>query len=65
MPGLSSADHSVSPPIVRIPRDYNAAYDLIERNLRAGRAAKTAFIDDEGSITYGSSPSARTAPPMR
>jgi benzoate-CoA ligase len=53
MPGLSSADHSVSPPLVEIPRDYNAAYDLIERNLAAGRAGKTAFIDDSGSITYG------------
>ena len=53
MAGLSSADHSVSPPMVTIPRDYNAAHDLIERNLAAGRAGKTAFIDDAGSITYG------------
>ena len=53
MPGLSSADHSVSPPKVTIPREFNAAYDLIERNLRAGRSGKTAFIDDAGSITYG------------
>src|SRR5512141_234483 len=53
MSGLSSADHGVSPPIVDIPRDYNAAHDLIERNLRAGRAGKTAFIDDSGSITFG------------
>jgi benzoate-CoA ligase len=53
MPGLSFADNSVSPPIVDIPRDYNAAYDLIERNLRAGRSGKTAFIDDSGRITYG------------
>ena len=53
MPGLSTADHSVSPPIVEIPRDYNAAHDLIERNLGAGRAGKTAFIDDQGSYTYG------------
>jgi len=53
MPGLSSADHSVSPPIVDIPRDYNAAHDLIERNLLAGRAGKTVFIDDQGSVTYG------------
>ena len=53
MPGLSSADHSVSPPIVEIPRDYNAAHDLIERNLGAGRSGKIAFIDDHGSITYG------------
>ena len=27
---------------------YNAAADLIERNLGAGRAAKTAFIDERG-----------------
>ena len=53
MPGLSSADHSVSPPRVDIPRDYNAAHDLIERNIAAGRAGKTAFIDDQCSITYG------------
>ncbi len=53
MPGLSSADHSVSPPIVNIPRDYNAAHDLLERNLAAGRSGKTAFIDDSGSLTYG------------
>jgi len=53
MPGLSTADHSVSPPKVEIPRDYNAAHDLLERNLRAGRADKTAFIDDQGRLTYG------------
>ncbi len=49
---LSSADHHVSPPIVDIPREYNAAYDLIERNLRAGHHAKLAYIDDDGSYTY-------------
>lgn len=53
MPELSSADHGSSPPRIRIPRDYNAAFDLIERNLAAGRAGKTAFIDDTGSVTYG------------
>ena len=53
MPQLSSADHSVTPPRVHVPRDYNAAWDLIERNLQAGRAGKTAFIDDQGSYTYG------------
>ena len=52
MPQLSSADHSVSPPSISIPRDYNAAYDLIERNLRAGRGEKLAYIDDSGSYTY-------------
>ena len=31
---------------------YNAAADLIERNLTAGRGAKTAFIDDRGHCSY-------------
>jgi benzoate-CoA ligase len=39
-------------PSLEIPREYNAAVDLIERNLAAGRAAKTAYIDDSGSYTY-------------
>ena len=52
MPGLSTADQRVSPPRLVIPRDYNAAHDLIERNLASGRAGKTAFIDDQGSYTY-------------
>ena len=53
MPSRSSADHSVSPPRVKIPRDYNAAYDLIERNLAAGRAARVAYVDDSGQYTFG------------
>jgi benzoate-CoA ligase len=31
---------------------YNAAVDLIERNLAAGRAAKVAYIDDRGMYSY-------------
>ena len=53
MPELSSADHAVSPPVIRVPDDYNAAHDLLERNLRAGRGRKVAFIDDAGRYTYG------------
>src|SRR6266581_3009031 len=53
VPSLSAADHSVSPPKIHIPRDYNAAYDLIERNLSAGRAGKVAFVDDTGRYTFG------------
>ena len=53
MPSLSTADHRASPPRIHVPRDYNAAHDLIERNLAAGRAAKTAYIDDAGAYTYG------------
>ncbi|MBI1905687.1 MAG: benzoate-CoA ligase family protein [Rhodocyclales bacterium] len=50
---ISRADHSVSPPRVEIPRDYNAAVDLIERNLAAGRGNKVAVRDDKGEYTYG------------
>ncbi len=53
MSSLSTADHGVSPPRIDIPRDYNAAHDLIERNLQAGRAGKIAYIDDQGTHTYG------------
>jgi len=53
LPELSTADHGSSPPRIVVPRDYNAAHDLIERNLRAGRADKVAFIDDAGTHTYG------------
>jgi benzoate-CoA ligase len=53
MSKLSSADHSTSPPRIDIPRDYNAAHDLLERNLQAGRAGKIAYIDDNESCTYG------------
>ncbi|HUK05209.1 MAG TPA: AMP-binding protein, partial [Burkholderiales bacterium] len=35
-----------------IPRDYNAADDLVGRNLAAGRGAKTAYIDDAGQCSY-------------
>jgi benzoate-CoA ligase len=52
MTGLSSADHSASPPLIDIPRNYNAAHDLVERNLRAGRGSKLAYIDDHGTYTY-------------
>jgi len=31
---------------------YNAAADLLERNLNAGRGEKTAFIDSNGSYSY-------------
>lgn len=52
MNGLSQADHGASPPTVQFPRRYNAAHDLVERNLAAGRAGKVAYIDDAGSYTF-------------
>ena len=35
-----------------IPREYNAAADLVGRHLAAGRGAKVAYIDDTGQCTY-------------
>ena len=40
-------------PRVTVPRDYNAAVDLIERNLKGARAEKIAFRDGGTSLTYG------------
>lgn len=49
----SSANHAVSPPQVDVPRDYNAAFDLLARN--AGRADKAAYIDAStgARLSYG------------
>ena len=53
MSGLSSVDHHTIPPRVDIPRDYNAAHDLLARN--AGRPDKVAFVDavSGAQLTYG------------
>ena len=50
---LSHADHSTSPPRVEIPRDYNAAHDLLRRN--AARSQKVAYIDaaSGSQLTFG------------
>src|SRR3954471_6978579 len=50
---LSHADHSSSPPRVEIPREYNAAHDLLARN--ASRASKIAFVDaaSGATLSYG------------
>ena len=50
---MNSAVPSVTPSAHTIPRDYNFAADILQRNLAAGRANKVAFIDDRGSYTYG------------
>jgi benzoate-CoA ligase family protein len=49
----SSYDLSTSPPTLDVPRDYNAAVDFVDRNVAQGNAEKVAFIDDNGSYTYG------------
>jgi benzoate-CoA ligase len=38
---------------MEIPRNYNAAEDLVGGNVQAGRAGKVAYIDDAGSCTFG------------
>jgi benzoate-CoA ligase len=38
---------------MEIPRNYNAAEDLVGGNLKAGRAGKIAYIDDAGQCTFG------------
>ena len=40
---LSHADHGTTPPRVEVPRDYNAAHDLLQRN--AARPDKVAYVD--------------------
>ena len=52
MPGLSRIHHLASPPRVDLPRDYNAAYDLLQRHVDAGRGDHVAVIDDDGRHTY-------------
>jgi benzoate-CoA ligase family protein len=49
-----SAPPNVQPPAPdAIPRQYNFAADILQRNLAGGRAAKPAFIDPRGAWTYG------------
>jgi benzoate-CoA ligase len=50
---LSKVDQSQSPPYLHVPKHYNAAHDLIQRNLRAGLADKIAYVDDERSLSFG------------
>ncbi|HEX4459713.1 MAG TPA: benzoate-CoA ligase family protein, partial [Polyangia bacterium] len=50
---FSTWEPEASPPTVHFPSSYNAAVDLVGRNLAAGRAAKVAYLDDRGATTYG------------
>jgi benzoate-CoA ligase len=40
-------------PVGAIPRAYNFAADVLDRNLKAGRAEKPAYIDPRGTWSYG------------
>lgn len=48
-----SAETSAIHAVGAVPRDYNFAADVLESNLRAGRANKAAYIDARGITTYG------------
>jgi benzoate-CoA ligase len=47
------ADATVPTAVGAIPRNYNFAADILDRNLKAGRADKPAFIEPRGTWTYG------------
>jgi benzoate-CoA ligase len=47
------SDQGAIAPRLEIPRVYNAAEDLVGRNLAAGRAGKIAYIDDAGRYSFG------------
>jgi hypothetical protein len=43
--------HAAEPavnPVGEVPRDYNFAADILESNLKAGRANKAVYIDPRG-----------------
>ena len=50
---LSQADHGAQPPLVTVPRRYNAAHDLLARN--SAWPDKTAFINaiSGDTLSYG------------
>jgi benzoate-CoA ligase family protein len=48
-----AAESNASETVGAIPRDYNFAADVLQRNLEAGRANKPAYIDARDTTTYG------------
>jgi benzoate-CoA ligase family protein len=52
-PASRSARRDPRAAVDAIPRAYNFAADILERNLKAGRAGKPVYIDPRGSWTYG------------
>jgi benzoate-CoA ligase len=51
--GKSAPAFDVRAAVDAIPRTYNFAADILDRNLAAGRSGKPVFIDPRGSWTYG------------
>ena len=48
----SPGSPEAGPPAVHLPRDYNAAYDLVQRHVDEGRGDRIAVIDDDGRHSY-------------
>lgn len=40
------------PPELSFPRRYNAAQDLVDRHVEAGRGSRVAYVDDFGAVSY-------------
>src|SRR5690349_15375213 len=51
--GVQAAETGAAESVGQIPCDYNFAADVLQRNLDAGRAGKTAYIDARGPLSYG------------
>ena len=49
---FSTIDVTVHPPRVDLPREYNAAKDIVDRHLGTERAGHVAVIDAAGAWTY-------------
>ncbi len=49
---FSDLDLAPSPPRVSFPREYNAAVDLIDRNVAEGRGERVAYIEETKKTTF-------------
>ncbi len=52
MSSRAEIDNDAVPPVIRFPRRYNVAAELIDSHVPEGRGDKPAFIDDHGTYTY-------------
>ncbi len=50
--GVSLSPATAESEVTALPARYNAATDLLGRNLAAGRGDKIAYIDDTGTLTF-------------
>ncbi|WER44537.1 benzoate-CoA ligase family protein [Cupriavidus sp. WKF15] len=50
--GVSLSPGTAESDITALPARYNAAADLLGRNLAAGRGDKIAYVDDAGTLTF-------------